>query len=170
MASHCNPVFYDGLFYCLSKDGKLGIFNPEEEYEDVWKILVRAIFPLQNMEYHLTSLRSFLVEYCGEFFSFFVPVNKPIDVFKLDRSEMKWVRVESLGDKVAFLSHTTSVLVPAGLKGVENRIYLPKFYGIDNMYYSLTTRSFSYFGSKDPCAKWIDSSEIFDCTWFQANL
>ncbi|KAF5204139.1 Sec1-like protein [Thalictrum thalictroides] len=44
LPSHCSPIFCDGLFYSLSKDGKLGAFNPNEtEEENMWRLFPEAV-------------------------------------------------------------------------------------------------------------------------------
>ncbi|KAF9616358.1 hypothetical protein IFM89_029612 [Coptis chinensis] len=177
IASYCNPIFYDGVFYCLSKDGKLGILRPleREDNELMWKVLpVPAVISYSDMEIYETPISSYIVECDGEILSVFMGiVGKPVSVFKLDVSKMKWVTLATLGDKVIFLSHATSLLVPAGLKGTEDRIYLPKFRGNDIVFYSLRTGNYHSFGDnsdKDSRADWINTREHWNCTWIQSNM
>ncbi|KAF5192500.1 F-box family protein, partial [Thalictrum thalictroides] len=128
MNSPCNPIFYDGVFYCLGKNGRLGLFNTKAENEESeWRIVESAVFSISLDSDTTKSNESFIVEYDGEILSVFVGrQGQQISIFKLDQSNMKWDKVESLGDKVLFLSATASMLLPAaGLKGIENRIYFP---------------------------------------------
>ncbi|KAF9602609.1 hypothetical protein IFM89_030215 [Coptis chinensis] len=131
----------------------------------------RDIWVESNSAVTIMAFGSFVVEFNNEIVSVFGGLmGKPIWVFKLDRSVMKWVKLETLGDHVLFLSHTTSILVlAAGLKGIENRIYFPRFHGKDNAYYSLSTGSYHCFGSKYSCEEWLTTSENWNCTWFQSN-
>ncbi|PIA55782.1 hypothetical protein AQUCO_00700240v1 [Aquilegia coerulea] len=159
--SPCNPIFYDGAFYCLGKNGRLLLFDTKEvvkesQYSDITK-----------------SNESFIVEYDGEILSIFVgPKGKKIFIFKLDLCNMKWCKLESLDDKVLFLSHTASILLPAaavGLKGIENRIYFPRFHESDNMFYSLSTRKYQCCGSRYSCDDWISTSKLSHCSWIQSG-
>ncbi|PIA35796.1 hypothetical protein AQUCO_03500275v1 [Aquilegia coerulea] len=113
MASDCNPVFCYGVFYCLSKDGKLAIFDPGRRDDLSWRVFpVPPIFSFSKLEDFATNRRGFLVEYNGEIFSIFMGFfGKSIWVSKLDRLKMVWVKLESLGDKVLFLSPTKKGLL-----------------------------------------------------------
>ncbi|KAF5194001.1 F-box/kelch-repeat protein [Thalictrum thalictroides] len=171
MASYCNPVFSDGVFYSLSRDGKLGVFDPSAEEGSEWKVLpVPPVVCFGGVTSN-TSTRSFIMGYDGEIFSVALGyMGKTVSVFKLDCSRMEWHRLESLDDKVAFLSHTSSMLVPARLKGVENRIYLPKFQGKESLFYSMKTGKYHCFGSKDSQVDWTNTSEHWNCTWIDSIL
>ncbi|PIA35774.1 hypothetical protein AQUCO_03500263v1 [Aquilegia coerulea] len=170
--SLCNPVFHDGVFYCLSKNGRLGLFDPMEINEESrWRVFPEsAVFAHSLDSSYMLSIRSFIVEDDGEILSVFVGLQgKPIRVYKLDLSKMKWTEVDSLGNKVLFLSHTASILVsvPAGSKGIQNRIYFPRFHGHDTVFYSLTTGNYHCFGSKYSREDWVDSWEHSHSTWIQ---
>ncbi|KAL5718601.1 hypothetical protein ACHQM5_011485 [Ranunculus cassubicifolius] len=176
--SDCNPIFHNGVFYCLSKDGKLGIFNPNViDEDDMWRVYtdlsvhdVRVTSPDLILE---VSTRSFIMECDGEIFSVFVGfVGSPVRVYKFDESKkkMKWLKVESLGERLMFLSHTTSLLMPAVLKGTENRIYFPRFKGTFSVFYSLTSGNYHSFREQEPRPKWIDTCEHWSCTWFQNTV
>ncbi|KAL5718358.1 hypothetical protein ACHQM5_011268 [Ranunculus cassubicifolius] len=177
VASDSNPVSHDGVFYSLSKDGKLGIFNPKESNEeDMWKVYTNLSVPHAGGTSLLTlapiNTRNFIVECDGEILSVFVGhMGSPVHVYKLDRSNgsVKWIEEESLGDKVMFLSHGSSVLVAAGLKGAENRIYFPRLKENASVYYSLKSGNYHSFGEEESHAEWMDTSEHWNCTWFQTN-
>ncbi|KAL5718594.1 hypothetical protein ACHQM5_011479 [Ranunculus cassubicifolius] len=175
IASQCNPVFHNGVFYCLSKDGKLGIFNPNATNEDdMWRVYmnlsvqdVRVTDPMLILE---DSTRSFIMECDGEIYSVFVGfLGSPVRVYKFDQSKkkMKWLKVETLGHRLMFLSHTTSLLLPAVLKGTENRIYFPRFKGSFCVFYSLSSGKYHSFRDQEPRPDWINTSEDWNCTWFQ---
>ncbi|KAF9589864.1 hypothetical protein IFM89_028799 [Coptis chinensis] len=174
LTANCNPVFWDGVFYCLGKDGKLGCFHSKEEDVYEWRVLpVPAIISWSpSMLYSVlqSSEWQFLVEYNGEILSVSVGfVGQHVRVYKLDQSKMRWVGVTSLGDKVLFLSHIASILVPAGLKGKENTIYFPRFHGKDNVFYSLSSGNYHCFGSKHSRQDWIDTSGNLESTWIQCK-
>ncbi|KAL5718614.1 hypothetical protein ACHQM5_011498 [Ranunculus cassubicifolius] len=174
--SHCNPVFYKGEFYCLSKDGKLGVFNPNKTTEeDMWRVYtslsINDISSTPSLCILEDSTRSFIMESNGDIFSVFVgSVGIPVRVYKLVQSKiMKWLRVRSLGDRIMFLSHTTSLLIPAVLKGTENRIYLPRLKENASVFYSLKLGKYRSFGDLDSRANWIGTCEHWNCTWFQGT-
>ncbi|PIA34166.1 hypothetical protein AQUCO_03800028v1 [Aquilegia coerulea] len=171
-ASPCSPAFCDGIFYCLSKNGKLGLFDPTAITEESqWKIIPKSqLFPYSDVSSYTNCVKIFIVEYDGEILSVFVGyLGKSVLIYKLNRREMKWERLESLDDKVLFLSHTASMLLPARLKGIENRIYFPGFHDRDNMFYSLSTGKYHSFGSKHSCEDWINTCEHLHCTWIQST-
>ncbi|KAL5718547.1 hypothetical protein ACHQM5_011436 [Ranunculus cassubicifolius] len=165
VAANSNPVSYNGVFYSLSRDGKLGIFNPKEsEQEDMWKVYTN----LSVLTLGPINTRSFIVECDGELLSVFVGhMGSPVHVYKLDRSNrsMQWIEVKSLGDKVMFLSHGSSVLVATDLKGTEDRIYFPRLKENANVFYSLKSGNYHSFGEESH-AEWMDTSEHWNCSWF----
>ncbi|KAL5718359.1 hypothetical protein ACHQM5_011269 [Ranunculus cassubicifolius] len=174
VASDSNPVSRDGVFYSLSKDGKLGIFNPKESNEeDMWKVYSNLSVPHAGGTSLLTlgptNTRSFIVECDGEILSVFVGyMGSPVHVYKLDRSKrsVKWIEEDSLGDKVMFLSHGSSILVAADFKGTENRIYFPRLKETASVYYSLKSSNYHSFGEEESQEEWMDTSEHWNCTWF----
>ncbi|KAL5718593.1 hypothetical protein ACHQM5_011478 [Ranunculus cassubicifolius] len=169
VASQCNPVFHNGVFYCLSKDGKLGIFNPNATNEDdMWRVYMNL--SVQDVRVTEDSSRSFIMECDGEIYSVFVGfLGTPVRVYKFDQSKkkMKWLKVGTLGHRLMFLSHTTSLLLPAVLKGTENRIYFPRFKGSFCVFYSLSSGKYHSFRDQEPRPDWINTSEDWNCTWFQ---
>ncbi|PIA34179.1 hypothetical protein AQUCO_03800038v1 [Aquilegia coerulea] len=171
--SACNPVFYEGIFYFLCKDGKLGLFNPDVIKENQMLVFRNSnFFSTSSTEPDsMKSIGSYIVECDGAILSVFVGRRgKPVSVFKLDKSRMKWNRLETLGDNVLFLSHTASALIPAPLKGIENRIYFPRFQGEDNVFYSLSTCKYHWFGCKNSGVEdWLNTSGHMDCTWIQST-
>ncbi|KAL5718758.1 hypothetical protein ACHQM5_011627 [Ranunculus cassubicifolius] len=178
IASNSNPVFRDGVFYSLSQDGKLGVFNPKEsKKEDRWKVYTDLSVPhvaasSSGFLIAQRNSRSFIVECDGDILSVFVSyMGSPVFVYKLDQSNnnMKWNKVESLGDKVMFLSHGTSLLIQAGLKGIENRIYFPRFKENASVFYSLKSGNYHSFGEEESPTEWIGTSEHWNCTWFQSS-
>lgn len=173
--SYCNAVHHDGLFYCLGKDGQLGAFDRNTETEPQWRLHQTTLIPAFHspmLQLLTSSRRSFMVEYNDEIISVFVgPVGQRIWVYKLDKSNTnwKWVELKSLDNKVIFLSNGTSVMVPAGLKGLENRIYLPRSLGEGNVYYSMTTGRYHSFGTKGSFEDWNNTCGTWNCIWFQPN-
>ncbi|KAF9625493.1 hypothetical protein IFM89_023429, partial [Coptis chinensis] len=110
--SPCNPVFCDGVFYCLGIEGNLAVFNLKDSEEECQRSVLQVpkAFPSSMHSAMRRSIQSFIVEYDGEILSVFVGFRGiPIWIYKLDRLKMKWITLDSLGDKVLFLTHTSSI-------------------------------------------------------------
>ncbi|KAL5861559.1 hypothetical protein ACOSQ4_002855 [Xanthoceras sorbifolium] len=69
------------------------------------------------------------------------------DVFRLDRSEMKWVKLENLDDKVLFLSPTSSMSLPAAGKAskLANTIHHQRYGCKSYAYNSKSPRQLRHF-------------------------
>ncbi|XVF03811.1 hypothetical protein REPUB_Repub05bG0025100 [Reevesia pubescens] len=140
-------VFYKGAFYCLGNGGNLGVLEFIDD-EVTWKVLSKLTRPY-NLSYH----QNFLVECKGELLSVFVgKFGKEFHVFRLNDSSMEWIKVESLGNYMIFISHSSSFATMATSHLMENKIYFPRFCGqsgYDIWFYSLNTNKFHSFESKD---------------------
>ncbi|KAF5181868.1 hypothetical protein FRX31_028558 [Thalictrum thalictroides] len=79
--------------------------------ESQWKIIPNSqLLPYSDASSYTNCIKNFILEYDGEILSVFVGyLGKSVLIYKLNRSEMRWERLESLGDKVIFLSHTASM-------------------------------------------------------------
>ncbi|XXG42951.1 hypothetical protein AAC387_Pa01g3100 [Persea americana] len=126
-----NTIFCDGKLYALNDDWTLAIIDP--------------LFPHNITNVRMEDLRHFpriprlrvpnqpdheyiLVESSGEILIAKIIHhslrNLTCEIFRADLPKMKWVRVEDLGDRMLFLTRTTSISICAseiGWKG--NRIY-----------------------------------------------
>ncbi|RWR81482.1 F-box domain-containing protein/DUF295 domain-containing protein [Cinnamomum micranthum f. kanehirae] len=137
-----NTIFFEGKLYALSinkgKNRKLHSLSDED-----WNLtVINPLFPddsatvkmklkLRNNTQLLPTLKNrvfVLVESCGEILIVRMMGNGGLifkcDVFRADLTEMEWMKVESLGDRMLFLSHGSSISVSAremSCKG--NRIY-----------------------------------------------
>ncbi|KAF9621099.1 hypothetical protein IFM89_016533 [Coptis chinensis] len=160
-----NPVFYDGAFYCLSYERHLGVFDFKNNICE-WRILTTPL-PKKSFD------QNYLVECNGEILSVFVGRNGSwVEVHKFDFSTKKWTKLRSLGDKMLFISRSTSMLLKATNKRNHNKIYFPISYNDENncVFYSLETRKWhSSFG--DFCREDIyNTKEQLHCTWIQPTL
>ncbi|GMY31273.1 f-box/kelch-repeat protein [Fagus crenata] len=158
-----SPVFYRGAFYCLGKKGNLGLLKLNDEEEYTWKVLTQPKPPCLS-GYH----QNFLVECDGELLSVFVGcLGKWIQVFKLNESKMTWIRVESLGNYMLYLSCSPSLAVMAKNSGMENKIYFPIFCGESMVFFLLETKKFHSFESKDIAIDFYSSREKLRCGWIE---
>ncbi|TVU37134.1 hypothetical protein EJB05_10431, partial [Eragrostis curvula] len=118
-----NPVFYHGEFYCLGTSGQLGIFNPDNM---TWRVLdkpepVLDDDPLPGDRYcHLLEFRDDLIAIFRQH------NDRPIDLYRLDKSHMAWTKVEKLDGEVIFVDNWNVVMVPAPRDDCCNKIYMPK--------------------------------------------
>ncbi|OVA08899.1 Sec1-like protein [Macleaya cordata] len=127
-----NPVFYDGAFYCLDYNGTLGVFNLEDGF--IWKVLAKP------QEHFSAVYPSFLVECDGKLLSVDIgPLGNSVGICRLDFSKMVWVKVESLGKHMLFISNTSSLSAIAPHSRMENKIYFARLRGEGSLFYSLDT-------------------------------
>lgn len=144
-----NTIFFEGKLYTLSinkgKKRKLHSLSDVDwglQYEGWNLAVIDPLFPddsatvkmklkLRNNTQLLPTLENHvfvLVESCGEILIVRMMgnggCNLNCDVFRADLTEMEWMKVENLGDRMLFLSHGSSISVSAremSCKG--NRIY-----------------------------------------------
>ncbi|CAN1132189.1 F-box protein At3g56470 [Linum perenne] len=144
------PVFHNGAFYCLSKERMLGIFDPRKNRRrNMWRLLDTTMnnflpsgYGRGNKVYMMESSRGELVSIVvglrGEF----------VRMYRFDDDLELWQGLRSLEDQVAFLSPTSSIVLPCKelqVKGLENTIHFPRFDENCNVFYSLSTGKFHSF-------------------------
>ncbi|CAN0902479.1 F-box protein At2g17036 [Linum grandiflorum] len=170
------PVFHNGAFYCLSQEGRggrgrLGIFDPtKKKRKNMWRILdvgsCHNFLPTSNVSqsYLMESSRGELISvYVGEYGEF-------VRVFKLDEDLKLWQSVCSLGDQVAFLSPTSSMVISCRelqVKGLENTVHFARFddEGNYNIFYSLSTQKFHSFKNGYTSNDLFDTQFYLNSTW-----
>ncbi|KAL6657318.1 hypothetical protein ACP70R_005098 [Stipagrostis hirtigluma subsp. patula] len=121
--AYSNPVFYHGEFYCLGTRGNLGVFNPDNM---TWRVLdkpdpVLDGDPMPGDQYcHLLEFRDDLIAI------FRRHDDRPIDLYRLDKSQMAWAKVERLDNEVIFVDNWNAIMMTAPRDGCCNRVYMPK--------------------------------------------
>ncbi|CAK9138855.1 unnamed protein product, partial [Ilex paraguariensis] len=165
LAAHVSsPVKCNGLYYWLDTAGNLGIFDPKDN-ECSWTVCDKPLRRLNN------SQQSFMIESDGELFTVFVGCDgRQVHVFKLDFSEEAWHEVQSLGDKMVHVSYRSSFSEKAVVRGTGNKIYFPKFYGGNGVFYSLGTRKFHSFVGNFSKEDFYDMKDMKHCTWIKLRL
>ncbi|CAO2046890.1 unnamed protein product [Urochloa humidicola] len=149
--AYSNPVFYHDEFYCLGTRLNLGVFNPHSR---TWRVLDKpgAILdgdPMPGDQYcHLVEFRDNLI-------AIFRPhEDGPVDLYRLDMSQMVWTKVERLDNEVVFVDNWNAVMMPAPRDTSCNRIYISKVGGYNDgeefkssAFYDLKSRKYypSYF-------------------------
>ncbi|XP_026453280.1 F-box/kelch-repeat protein At1g57790-like [Papaver somniferum] len=156
-----NPVFYHGAFYCLDYNGILGIFSVKDTYS--WKVLPRS----------LKQFGSFYPSYLVECDDKLLLVNvglrgKSVDIYRLDDSEMVWVKLNSLGKHALFISYASSFSAIAPRSFMVNNIYFPRLQGERILYHSLDTCRYHFVGGNQHYAQdFHNTKERSNCTWIE---
>uniref|UniRef100_A0A1J3F3I0 F-box/kelch-repeat protein n=2 Tax=Noccaea caerulescens TaxID=107243 RepID=A0A1J3F3I0_NOCCA len=125
-------VFSNGLFYCLSNCGHLGVFDP---CEATWNVLPVKPLPAFNWEGNTPEIHRkpvLMTEHEGDIFVIYTPRDKSnrTKVFKLNLKQYVWQKKRDLGGLTVFASFPSS-FIRAGLSAEErNRIYPPLTHGI----------------------------------------
>ncbi|OVA04481.1 Protein of unknown function DUF295 [Macleaya cordata] len=88
---------------------------------------------------------------------------------RLDFSKMVWVKVESLGKHMLFISNTSSLSAIAPDSRMENKIYFARLHGEEILFYSLDTGSYHCLGSRHSAKDFYDTTERLNCTWIEPN-
>ena len=154
-----SPVFHNGLFYCLSMKGKLGVIEATREKIN-WKEIEGPQAPYNK------HFNNFLVECDGNLLAVLESsLGKGVRVFKLDESTMTWMKVESLQNHMLFVGKTSFSAV-ANIPGMENKIYFSRFYGQNVVFYSLDTNNYHTF-ENDEVVNFHHMREHLDGCWIQ---
>nr|TKV97691.1 hypothetical protein SEVIR_9G511500v2 [Setaria viridis] len=161
-ASH-NPVLFDGEFYCLGRDGRLGVFNPNKM---TWRVLAKPE-PLYDATSMDQNEQRYLVVWKEQLIAIFtVPHGEPMRTFRLDRSQMAWSELEDLSDVVLFMDRRNVLARPATREDLGNRIYVQSFAETDGaataVFYSVKKRQY--------CPASYGNIEPVNSIWFEPNL
>ncbi|GKV43383.1 hypothetical protein SLEP1_g50681 [Rubroshorea leprosula] len=155
LAGCSNLTFHDGAFYTFDKNGKLFTFK-----EGAFKFFDK---PEQPCCFH----QCYLVECDGKLLSVFVGfLGKWIRIFSLNESQMVWVEVKSLGSYTIYVSYYSSFAIPA-THGMENRVYFPRFYGKNAVYYSLSSRKLHSHSTEEVLDSFNNTKEQLYSSWIQ---
>ncbi|XVF49223.1 hypothetical protein PTKIN_Ptkin03bG0251400 [Pterospermum kingtungense] len=155
-----SPIYFDGAFYFLGKDGKLGVLELNRDQVS-WKILRDLKSPCDGFCYN------YLLECGGNLLSVFV-VDQLVNIYRLNfTTVMDWERVTSLGNHALFVSPSSSFSVTRNSSGMENKVYFHKLYGMDIVYYCLSTNKFYTCGSKEVVADFKNTIEFASSTWIE---
>ncbi|KAI3908732.1 hypothetical protein MKW98_029282 [Papaver atlanticum] len=156
-----NPVFFDRAFYCLDYNGMLGVFNMTDDSS--WEILPKSLKQFSGFypSYLVECDKKLLLVNLGQ-------SGKSVDVYRLDDSEMVWVKLNSLGKHALFISYASSFSAVAPRSCMENKIYFPRLYGERILYYSLDTCQYHYVGSNQPSSlDFHNTKERLSCSWIE---
>ncbi|RLN29319.1 hypothetical protein C2845_PM05G10080 [Panicum miliaceum] len=122
--AYSNPVFYHGEFYCLGTCGNLGIFNLDQM---TWRVLAKPE-PILNGDPMPGEQYCHLLEFRDNLIAIIRPHDKgPIDMYRLDKFDMVWRKVERLDAQVVYVDNWNAIMMPAPRDICCNRTYMPKF-------------------------------------------
>lgn len=161
-------VFCDGLFYCLSLTGWLGVFDP---VECTWNVL--AVPPPKCPEKFFAKnwwKGKFMTEHEGDIIVIYTCSSENPIVFKLDRTLMEWEEMKTLNGVTLFASFLSSHS-RTDLPGImRNSVYFSKvrFYGKRCISFSLDDcryyphKQYHDWGEQDPFENiWIEPPKAF---------
>ncbi|XVF77392.1 hypothetical protein PTKIN_Ptkin14bG0039300 [Pterospermum kingtungense] len=155
-----NPVYFDGAFYFLGRNGKLGVFRWDDGQVS-WKILTGLESPCKGFSHN------YLLECSGNLVSVFV-IDQLLYIYKLDFTPaMAWERVTSLGNHALFVSPFSSFSVIPNSSYMENKVYFRKLHGMDIVYYCLGANKFYTCGNREVVADFYNTTEFLFSTWIE---
>ncbi|VYS55539.1 unnamed protein product [Arabidopsis thaliana] len=131
-------VFSNGMFFCLSECGYLGVFDPSKA---TWNILpVKPCPAFYQFEFDYTHNPVFMTEHEGDIFVIYTHCYNNIPtVFKLNSKHKEWQEKTDLGGLTIYTSWPSS-FVRAGLSTEHrNKIYSSRLDQFERygLYYSL---------------------------------
>ncbi|XP_058739046.1 F-box/kelch-repeat protein At1g57790-like [Vicia villosa] len=159
-------VFSNGLFYCLSYQGFLGVFDP---IGCTWTVL--EVPPPRSQDSFIDRKGrkgQFMTEHEGNIFVihmlYMLYPEGPI-IYKLDRTLMEWKDVRTLGGVTVFASFLSSPSRTCITEKMRNSVYFPKFrvYGKCCMSFSLDEQR--YYPNKQ-LHDWIQPG-IIENIWIE---
>jgi hypothetical protein len=157
-------VFSNGLFYCLSHTGCLGVFDP---IEYTWSVLVVPP-PKCLVESSIaknSAKESFMIEYKGNIFVIHICCGEDPIIFKLDLTLMEWKEVRTLDGVTLFASFLSSHSRSYVTGIMRNSVYFPKvrLYGKRCISFSLDDHR--YYPTKQ-CLDLVEP-DAFENLWIE---
>ncbi|XP_026453639.1 F-box/kelch-repeat protein At1g57790-like isoform X1 [Papaver somniferum] len=154
------PVLFNGVFYSVGYDGTVGQFNLGD---GTWKPLEKPGKQFND------SYPSYLVEFGEDLLLVKLGyLEMPVRIFRLDFSDMEWVKFESLGRYMLFVSDITCFSAVAPVSRMENKVYFPRLCmnGEGVLFYSLKTGSYQSFGTQHFAKNFCGTEGwLGNCTW-----
>ncbi|XP_026419681.1 F-box/kelch-repeat protein At1g57790-like [Papaver somniferum] len=170
-----NPVFFRTRFFCLDYSGTLGccVVNDKNNNNGLdWTIYTDQLKRFDD------AFPSYLVECDGDLLLVNIgPIGETVGVFGLDWTNKVWVKVESLGKHMLFISNTSScsAIAPPNSQ-MENKVYFPRLHkdGKGLLFCSLDTGKYHYSiraqqKNIDAATNFYDTKEMCNSTWIEPN-
>ncbi|KAJ8650829.1 hypothetical protein MRB53_003852 [Persea americana] len=129
-----NTIFCGGNLYALKDDWTLAVINPLSPHNITNVKMRNPVYNrLASLRRDLKDCKYILVESCGEILLVIIHGENCWfrsegrlfrEVFRADLTQMQWVRVQNLDDRILFLTCRTSISICASGTGYKgNRIY-----------------------------------------------
>lgn len=156
-------VFCNGLFYCLSLTGWLGVFDP---VLCSWNVL--EVPPPKCLESFFAKnwwKGKFMTEHQGNIFVIYICCRENPIIFKLNQTLMEWEEMRTLDGVTLFASFLSSHS-RTDITGIKrNSVYFSKvrFYGKRCISFSLEDNR--YYPSKQ-CHDWVEP-DAFENIWIE---
>nr|GEV65004.1 hypothetical protein [Tanacetum cinerariifolium]GEV79337.1 hypothetical protein [Tanacetum cinerariifolium] len=156
-------VFCNGLFYCLSLTGWLGVYDP---LELTWTI--RIIPPPKCPDNFFAKnwwKGKFMAEHKGDIYVIYTCYSENPIIYKLDQTNKEWIEMETLEGVTLFASFMSSHARTDLLGVMRNSVYFSKvrFYGKRCISYSLVHHR--YYPRKQ-CHDWGEQ-DPFESIWVE---
>lgn len=136
------PVLNQGLVYFVDLRGNVATFDINKLGDTrAWYVYKRCLRQRRLRKDKKINLH-YLIKPKGEgsiFAVFGMREERYVKVFKLLEPANSWEPVHDLGEKVLFVSNTSSNGYTTSDKTMANKIFFPKLYGDKFVYYSLDT-------------------------------
>ncbi|XP_026459497.1 F-box/kelch-repeat protein At1g57790-like [Papaver somniferum] len=161
------PILYKNGFYCVYCDGTLGVYDTMKN--GGWSVLEKPKKIFKN-DMH----PNLLVECGGDLLLVKLGhLGAAVRIFRLDFSVMEWVKVETLGKYMLFISETSCLSSIAPNSRMEYMMCFPRVYlnGEGILLYSLETGSYHSSSSAENSLNIFYETEgwLSNCTWIQPN-
>ena len=155
-----NPVYIQGCFYILDKNGYLGSFALIDGEEN-WQVYSKPpqLCFKKFHSYHLLECEGQLIAVFIKF------IGLCVQVFKFNIQKHKWVEIRNLGEYSFFLGKSS---FSAKIAEVEkrNRIYISRLKGEKIIFYSLLTKQFHATGINDESIQdFYNTTDQLDSFW-----
>ncbi|KAL3655245.1 hypothetical protein CASFOL_001031 [Castilleja foliolosa] len=156
-------VFCNGIFYCLSLTGWLGVYDSEKS---IWA--VHSVPPPKCPENFFVKnwwKGKFMAEHNGDIFVIYTCSAMNPVIYKLDHTNKAWLEIENLGGITLFANFLSSQVRTDLLGTMRNNVYFPKvrFYGKRCVSYSLDNGR--YYPRKQ-CYDWGEQ-DPFGSIWIE---
>ncbi|XP_073272256.1 F-box/kelch-repeat protein At1g57790-like [Primulina huaijiensis] len=157
-------VFSKGHFCCLCNSSFLGLYNPSRSSWTVHHVPLPER-PLNSSSKSWYS-RKFMAEHGGDVYLVNSSSHDDPLIFKLDETNMAWIRIQTLGNTSLFVSFFSSHAVMDLLGTMRNSVYFPKvlYYGKRCVQYSLAEERFF---PRKKLNDW-EENDTFNRIWIEA--
>ncbi|CAI9115653.1 OLC1v1016617C1 [Oldenlandia corymbosa var. corymbosa] len=166
-------AYHNDRYYCLDMKGRLAIF-----FKDPDGIEMKVTWIDESTGIRFIGLKSRLLNRSflapgddGEIFAAVISHRDPeVPVYKFDYLQTMWIPVENLRDTMLFVSEIASFVAKAPIcSHMGNKIYFPKFYRKNGVFYSLHTKKYHLYNGRFVDEKPYRLDNMAMGTWIQPS-